>query len=119
MAYTLGTLDASWYDPIVSAARGVASGVVGGAAQSAAAGAAPELKKAVVDAVREVLPDMKSALSSALSTGFSEITKENKTTFVGFGIALGLFTIGSLVLMTAQYRRLGKCCPVPALPRGA
>ena len=110
MAYTLG----AWYDPFVSAARGV----VGGAAQQAAAGAAPELKTAVVDAIREVLPDVKSALSTALSSGFSEITEKNKAAFVGFGIAIGLFTVGSLILMTAQYRRLGKCCPLPALPRG-
>lgn len=118
MAYTLGTLDA-WYDPLVSAARGVVGGAAGSAAQSAAAGAAPELKAAVVGAVREVLPDVKSALSSALSNGFSEITAKNQAAFIGFGLAIGFFTIGSLILMTAQYRRLGKCCPVPALPRGA
>ena len=118
MSYTLGTLDA-WYDPLVSAARGAVSSTVSSAAQSAAAGAVPELKAAVVGAVREVLPDVRGALSSALSEGFSEITKKNQVAFIGFGVAIGLFTVGSLILMTAQYRRLGKCCPVPALPRGA
>lgn len=114
MSYVLG----AWYDPLVAAARSAVSGTVRSAAQSAAAGAAPELKEAVVKAVREVLPDVKSTLSAALSDGFSEITKKNQVAFIGFGVAIGLFTVGSLVLMTAQYRRLGRCCPV-ALPRGA
>jgi hypothetical protein len=119
MSYVLG----AWYDPLVSAARSAVSSTVSSAAQSAAAGAAagaaPELKSAVVGAVREVLPDVKNTLSSALSDGFSAITKKNQAVFVGFGVALGFFTIGSLVLMYAQYRRLGKCCPLPALPKGA
>jgi hypothetical protein len=105
--YALG----SWYDPLVSAATGAVQQVATGAGTSIAAGAAPELKVAVVAAVREVLPDVKRALSSALSDGATAIAKKNQTAFIGMGLVIGFFTLGSLTIMLAQYRRLGKCCP--------
>jgi hypothetical protein len=80
-------------------------------ASGAAAGAIPQLRGALAGAINDILPAAKTALAGALSDGVSKITKENQTVFIGFGVAIGFFTIGSLMLMYAQYRRLGKCCP--------
>lgn len=124
MSYQL----AAWYDPLVSAftegaaraAEGTARGVVEtaaetarGAVQATAESIAEGMTPAIVKGVREVLPQVQATLSTALSEGFAEITRKNRATFTGFGIAIGLFTIGSLGLMYAQYRQLQKCCPRP------
>lgn len=95
--YALG----AWYDPLTQAV----SAAAGGAAQRAAAGAVPELRNALTGVVRDVMPDLKATLTTSLSDA-------TRGPLIGLGVAIAFFTIGSVGLMYAQYRRLGHCCPV-------
>ena len=103
MAYSQTALGASFWDPLTSAASGIAQG--------AAAGASGELKSAVVSAINQVLPNVKRTLTEALSDGVGVASKQYRNVLIGASVAAGVFLVGMMSLTALQYNRLGKCCP--------